>query len=141
MEQVTAQVSKHVDAPPAEVWKALTDPAKLKRFFFGANVESGWKPGDPIRMRGEFKGKAFEDSGEVRSFEPERKLAYTHVSSADPSKTEHLVTFELAPKGDGTEVTVTQAKTGGGSEDEKQLAEYEKNWAMMLESLEKAVAN
>ena len=54
MEPITAQVSKHVDAPPSDVWKAITDPVRLKRFFFGAEVESGWQPGDPIRMRGEF---------------------------------------------------------------------------------------
>ncbi|MDB5424898.1 MAG: hypothetical protein JWQ29_2314, partial [Phenylobacterium sp.] len=31
MEQVTAQVSNHVDATPDEVFRAITDPARLKR--------------------------------------------------------------------------------------------------------------
>ncbi len=66
METVTAQVSKHVSAPPSRRLEGDHRPGTAERFFFGADVESTWKPGDPIRMRGEFKGKAYEDKGEIR---------------------------------------------------------------------------
>ena len=122
-----------IDAPAARVWDILTSPDQLKQLWFGADVETDWQVGHPIVMSGEYGGKSFRDEGEVRSFEPGRKLAYTHRSGGDPSK-EHLVTFELKPRGDATEVVVTQ---DGGAE--AQRVEYEKTWAMMLEGVEKAV--
>lgn len=138
----TVQVSRVIPAKVDEVWETLTSKAGIKAYMMGADVETDWKVGSPITMKGEFNGKPYEDKGEVRSFEPEKKLAYTHVSSAAPDS-EHLVTFELAPKGDATEVTVTQANADGRAADAdgEQKAQYEKTWAAMLESLQKAVAN
>ena len=51
------------------------------------------------------------------------------------------MTFEIAPKGDQTEVTITQANADGSvtDADREHKAEYEKTWGMMLEGLEKAV--
>jgi uncharacterized protein YndB with AHSA1/START domain len=147
MTQVTAQVSKHVDAPPAEVWKAITDPAKLKRFFFGAEIESGWKPGDPIRWRGEFKGKPYEDKGEIREAVPGERLSFSHYSplSGVPDKPEnyHLVVFDLAPEGKGAKVTLTQSNLDGSVKpsDREHRAEYEKNWQTPLDGLAKVVAH
>jgi uncharacterized protein YndB with AHSA1/START domain len=136
----TAQVSRTIPAKPEEVWETLTSKAGMKAYMMGANVDTDWKVGSPITMQGEFGGKAYRDEGEVRSFEPARKLAYTHRSSAAPNA-EHLVTVELSPKADGTEVTITQANTDGEvtPADREHRAEYEKTWAMMLEGLEKAV--
>jgi uncharacterized protein YndB with AHSA1/START domain len=110
----------------------------MKAYMMGADVETDWQVGSPITMKGEYQGKAFEDSGEVRSFEPVRKLAYTHRSGGDPAK-EHLVTFELKPVGDDSTAVVVVQDGGGDAPDQK--AQFEKTWAMMLEGLEKAVAN
>jgi uncharacterized protein YndB with AHSA1/START domain len=78
----------------------------------------------------------------VRSFEPGKRFSYTHVSSAAPDA-EHLVTFELEPKGEATEVVITQENTDGRvtDADREHKAQYERTWAMMLEGVEKAVAN
>ena len=84
-------------------------------------------------MSGKFGGKGFRDTGEVRSFEPGKRLSYTHRSGGDAAK-EHLVTVEVAPKGGATEVTIVQTPA-----EAEHKAEYEKNWSMMLEGLEKAV--
>ncbi|HEV7386779.1 MAG TPA: SRPBCC domain-containing protein [Phenylobacterium sp.] len=139
---MTVQASRVIPAKPADVWRALTAREGMKAYMMGADVETDWRVGGPITMRGEFHGKSFEDKGEVRSFEPERRLSYTHISSAAPDQA-HLVTFELQPRGAGTEVTVTQASAGqtAAASDEKNRAQYEKTWAMMLEGLEKAVAH
>ncbi|HEV2531305.1 SRPBCC domain-containing protein [Phenylobacterium sp.] len=135
-----AQVSRLIAAAPDKVWKTLTSREGMKAYMMGADVEADWRIGGQIRMQGEYQGKRFEDRGEVRSFEPERKLAYTHESGAAPGQA-HLVTFELKPRGDATEVTVTQAAANGGEHPDhaKNKAMYEKTWASMLESLEKAV--
>ena len=135
-----AQVSRLIPAAPEKVWRTLTSKAGMKAYMMGAEVEADWRIGGQIRMRGEYQGKRFEDHGEVRSFEPERRLAYTHESSAMPREP-HLVTFELAPRDGGTEVTVTQAAASGEHPDHaKNRPMYEKTWASMLEKLEAAVA-
>jgi uncharacterized protein YndB with AHSA1/START domain len=138
----TAQVSRLIPAKADEVWETLTSKAGMKAYMMGADVQTDWKVGSPITMKGEFNGKAYEDRGEVRSFEPGKRFSYTHVSSAAPDA-EHLVTFELAPKGDATEVTIIQENADGGvtAADRDHQAQYEKTWAMMLEGVEKAVAN
>ena len=147
MEPITAQVSKHVDAPPSDVWKAIPDPVRLKRFFFGAEVESSWEPGDPIRMRGEFKGKAYEDKGEIREAAPGKRLSFSHYSplSGAPDKREnyHVVTFDLDPDGEGSKVTLSQSNLDGTvkASDKEHRAEYEKNWQGVLDGLAKEFAH
>jgi len=138
----TAQVSRVIPAERTEVWETLTSREGMKAYMMGADVETDWSVGGPITMHGEVGGKSFEDRGEVRSFLPERRLSYTHVSSAAPGST-HLVTFELTPRNGGTEVTVIQENLDGhaGGSDFEHRAQYEKTWAKMLEGLEKAVAH
>ena len=138
----TAQVSRNIPAAPAKVWKTLTSREGMKAYMMGADVQTDWRVGGPITMRGEFNGKPYEDKGEVRSFEPERRLSYTHESSAAPGA-EHLVTFELKPADGGTQVTVIQANLDGEvrPSDREHKAQYEKTWSAMLEGLEKAAAN
>src|ERR1700674_335292 len=107
MNEITAQVSTTTSASPKKVWEALTTPAKLKQYFFGADVESDWKVGSPIRMKGEYKGKSYEDKGEIIAFEPMKRLSFSHWSALsgalDKPENYHLVTFGLAPHGEGSE--------------------------------------
>ena len=134
MAQHFISVSKTVDAPADEVWSALTTPERLKQFFFGSDVETSWEVGAPIRFHGEFKGKPYEDHGEIRSFAPERRLEFSHFSplAGQPDKPENynVVAFELSPKGDKTEVTLSQDKLVGAptEADAKQKDQFEQNW-------------
>jgi uncharacterized protein YndB with AHSA1/START domain len=148
MTEAIAQVSRLIHAAPDEVWQALTQPAKLKRFFFGADVESDFRPGSPIRMRGEFNGRPYEDKGEIVEVRPRERLSFSHFSPAtgEPDRPEsyHLVTYDLRPSGEAaTEVTLTQANLTGGvrPSDEKMRGEYEKNWSTVLEGLERTVGH
>ncbi len=136
----TAQVTRVIPARAEDIWETLTSPAGMKAYMMGADVETDWSVGGPITMRGEIRGKPYVDRGEVRSFEPRRRLSYTHCSAAAP-EVEHLVTFELRPHGESTEVSVTQANRDGKPRpsDADRKADYEKTWASMLESLEAAV--
>ncbi len=139
---VTAQVSRRIPADRDDVWEVLTTPEGMKSYMMGADVETSWKPGSPITMRGEYDGKPFEDHGEVRSFDPGRSLSYTHQSGKGGRV--HLVTVEVEPAGEGcTAVTITQANADGTvtPEDKAHREDYEKTWAMMLEGIEKATKN
>lgn len=136
-----AHTTIHADAK--RVWQTLTSQKDWKKFFLGANVETDWHVGSPIVFRGEFKGKTYEDKGEVRSVVPNEKLAFTHFSamSGDEDKEEnyHLVAITLAPKGGDTAVTLTQDNQNGKPVGEKARSEFEKNWSTVLEGLRKLV--
>jgi uncharacterized protein YndB with AHSA1/START domain len=137
----TAKASRVIPANPAEVWETLTSREGMKAYMLGADVETEWRVGGRIRMHGEVGGKPFEDHGEVRSFEPWKRLSYTHVSSAAPDET-HVVTVELQPRDDGaTEVIITQENADGSvtPSDREHRADYDRTWATMLEKLEEAV--
>lgn len=141
MREITAQVEKTIQAAAPGIWTALTTPASLKQFFFGADVETDWKVGSPIRMRGEYKGKKYEDKGEVLVFEAQRELSFSHWSAlsgqADVPENYHVVRFTLAPAGTATKVVLSQANLVGGAKasDIEHRAEYEKNWAAVLDGL------
>ena len=147
MTETTAQVSKTVQASVDDVWKALTTPRIVKSFFFGSDVESDFRVGSPIRFKGEFKGKAYEDHGEILTADAGRRLSFSHYSplsgAPDTPANYHVVTYDLVPDGKATRVTLTQSNLQGGAKpsDVEHRAEYEKNWAMVLEGLSKAVAH
>ncbi|MDB5393372.1 MAG: hypothetical protein JWM91_878 [Rhodospirillales bacterium] len=141
MRETTAEVSKIVAAPPAEVWRALTTPELLKAFFFGADVKSRWKLGDPITMSGSFKDKAYEDKGKILGIEPEKRLEFSHWSplagTADSPENYHVVSFTLTPQRKNTKVTLVQSNLTGEIKpgDREHRAEYEKNWQGVLDGL------
>lgn len=143
MGEVTAEASKTIHASPAEVWRSLTTPADLKKFFFGADMGTDWKRGSPIRMKGEYEGKLYEDKGEILRAEPPHVLSFSQWSSGsgkpDLNENYHVVTFTLEPEGEQTRVTLSQGNLVGGATelDIAHRAEYEKNWAIVLDGLAK----
>ena len=42
---MTAKASIKINADKNEVWDALTNPDKIKQYFFGTNANSDWKKG------------------------------------------------------------------------------------------------
>jgi uncharacterized protein YndB with AHSA1/START domain len=145
MNEATAQVSKTIAASPEDLWFALTSPQELKKYFFGADVESDWKVGHPIHMRGEIQGRRYEDKGEILTAVPEKRLAFSHWSplSGEPDTPEnyHVVTFDLKPERAGTTVSLTQTNLTGGvrPSDREHQADYQKNWSNVLDGLAKVV--
>jgi len=139
-----ARVTTTIEAPPQKVWEALTDKSKMKSFFFGSDIETDWRPGNPIRFRGDWKGKKYVDKGMIKTFEPEKKLTFTHFSTLsnlpDTPENYHTVTFELYPQGDRTEVALTQENENDSELRTPQAREeLKKNWSMLLDSLKKVV--
>ena len=131
-------VSETIDASPSRVWDAATH--KTGVMFMGADVKTDWHEGHPITFKGEWKGKTFEDKGEVKTFDQEKKLAFTHFSpssgKADSLQNYNLVSIELHPKGAQTDVTLTQSMHREAEEPSSDtVAEFEKNWRMMLSKL------
>lgn len=139
-----SRVHTTIDAPPAAVWKALTNLTTFKKFFFGSDVATDWKVGSPITFRGEWKGKPYEDKGVVKTVDEGKRLAFTHWSPLsgmeDKPENYHIVAFELKPAGSGTDVTLSQTNQNDAEPlTDKNRAEYDKNWTMVLDGLKKAV--
>jgi uncharacterized protein YndB with AHSA1/START domain len=134
-----ARSSIAIAAPAEKVWNALVTPATIKQYMFGTTVTSDWKVGSPITWKGEWQGKAYEDKGVIRQFQPGRALQYTHFSplAGLPDKPEnyHTVTVQLSPEGNQTQVSLTQ----DNNSTEEARSHSEQNWAMMLDGLKKVV--
>jgi len=143
--ETTARVEKTMSASAATIWNALTNPALIKKYFFGADAQSDFRLGSPIRWTGDFKGKHFEDKGEILISDPGRELSMSHWSSLsgqpDSPENYHVVTYRLEPDGQSTKVILTQANLLGDTKpaDIQNRAEYEKNWTAVLDGLEKVV--
>jgi uncharacterized protein YndB with AHSA1/START domain len=139
-----SQVQTTVKAPPSAVWSALTTPSALKQFFFGSDISSDWQVGSPIKFRGSWKGKPYEDKGNIQTFDREKRLAFTHWSPLsvieDKPENYHVVSFDLRPVNGGTEVVLTQTNLNDSEPlTAENRQEYDKNWAMVLDGLKKTV--
>ena len=133
----TATVTIGSDA--SKVWKSLTTPEAIKKWMFGADVESEWQIGSPIIWSGEFNGKKYKDKGEILRFEPRLALSFSHFSplSGEPDIPEnyHTVDIRLSEKERTTTVSLDQDNNAN----EESRAESEKNWKAVLDDLKKQV--
>jgi uncharacterized protein YndB with AHSA1/START domain len=140
-----ARATVTIAASRDRVWKALTSPSEIKRYFFGTDAQSDWKPGSPIRWKGEWDGKPYEDKGTVLESNPGRLLRYTHFSplSGEPDTpgSYHTVTIALSdaaeplapPRSTSTSTRLVLTQDNNGTDEA--LEHSEKNWAMVLTGL------
>jgi uncharacterized protein YndB with AHSA1/START domain len=128
-----------IDASPARVWSALTDPAEINQYMFGSQVVTDWEPGSRIVWKGEYEGKSYEDHGEILESEPERRLVLTHFSplsgAEDVQENYHTLTYELHEVDGQTRVTLTQDNNTSPEAAEHSRA----NWEQMLAGLKALV--
>jgi len=138
-----AEVSENIHASDKEVWRALTTPSLLKKYFFGSDVESRWNAGDPITFSGEYDGKRYQDKGTIRTSRPHDELCFTHWSALagkpDEPENYHVVTIKLDQVGHDTRVTLRQDDQDGKPVDEKTRQGFEKNWSVVLKGLKQVV--
>ena len=141
MNEVTAEATVQIDAPRSEVWRSLVEPARIKQYYLGAEVETDWQVGSPITFKGEWEGKAYADTGEILAFEPERRLAYSHWSplggKPDAPENYHVIEITLDERDGATHVTLRQSNLEGDATDEDRAnrEHFEKTWRQMLEGL------
>ena len=133
--EISTQASVTIEAPTHEVWKALTTPALIKRWFFGVDTQTDWQVGSPIVHRGEYQGMPYEDMGTIERLEPGRLLVHTHWSpvSGLPDRPENYqeVTWALSGSDGVTELTVTERNLP--SQDAKEVSDQ--GWSAALSSL------
>lgn len=124
-----------IDAAPARVWAALTDPELIREYMFGSQVETSWQPGSPIVWKGEYEGKPYQDKGRIVAIEPVRRLELTHFSplsgQEDIPANYHTLLYELEDRGGTTRISLSQDNNSSENE-----ADHAKGmWETMLEGL------
>lgn len=138
MEDFTVKKEILLDARPSEVWDALTNPKKTKKYFFNCKVFSDWKEGSTIV----FKGRMFllfniELHGTILKIDHGKLLQYKlyHKSGASGAS---IVTDKLLDDKGKTRLIITD-NVGPGKGAEKRVKRSQKGWDKILKGLRKLV--
>jgi uncharacterized protein YndB with AHSA1/START domain len=126
------QQSVTVEAPPAEVFAALTEAAILPRRF-PSSAESDARPGGAYRYDFEFPNepeKTHSLRGHYIDIEAGRRLSYDWHT---PGAGETEVAFTLEPRGAGTVVTLVHSGFSAESEESRSL--HDAGWRVFLDNL------
>ena len=134
---ITAQVKTTINATRAQVWNALTKPEIIKQYFFNTNTFTDWKLGSPIKFKGEWEGKSYEDKGTILDIEKNKLIKYDYWSSMsgieDKPENYAIITYKLMEKDDQVNLTIIQENIP----DEKMKKHSEDNWRKVLDGLKK----
>ena len=117
----SVHLTKHLAAPPAQVWQALTQPDELTAWL--GQVQDG-RPAPHARFALRHDATTCSHHG-VIGWEPEQLLALTWDF---PEEEQSRVSFALAPQGAGTRITVAH-------QDLADPAAYAAGWHRHLEYL------
>jgi uncharacterized protein YndB with AHSA1/START domain len=135
----SSSASVLIRAPLVAVWKAITDPDVVRKYFFGTLLTTEWNIGSPITFRGEWEGKPYEDRGTVLSFAPPRELSFNYWSSfsgiADKPELRQTIRYELAEVDGSVRVTIHQSNTNT----QERADHSAKNWKVVLDGLKSVV--
>jgi uncharacterized protein YndB with AHSA1/START domain len=136
-----AEAETTINAPVADVWDALVNPARIREYMFGTTVKSDWNAGSAITWMGEYEGKPYQDKGTILEIIPERALAVTHYSplsgAEDRPENYHTLRYELRDAGGATHISLTQDNNANRDEQEHAAG----MWRVMLEELRKHLEN
>lgn len=133
--------SRVLAAAPEQVFKAFTDPDWYSQWWGPEGTVSKVTQLD-LRVGGAYRvamklpdGNETALYGTYREIDPPKLLAYSFAWEGMPDQT--LVTVELEPHEDGTELTVTHE----GFTDQTLCDQHEYGWSGSLDRIEKLLAN
>jgi uncharacterized protein YndB with AHSA1/START domain len=133
------RMTRVLRAPPADVWRAMTDPGELARWwgpkgFTVPSLEFEPRVGSSYRIAMQPpEGELFHLEGEFREVDQPARLAYTfRWDPPDPDDRETLVTLALEDRGEETAVAFTQ----GEFATEERRALHDGGWTDSFDKLE-----
>jgi uncharacterized protein YndB with AHSA1/START domain len=137
------RLTRVLPAPRVDVYRAMTDPEELARWWGPKGFTSPSLDFEP-RVGADYRiamqppdGGLFHLSGEFQKVEPPARLAFTfRWEPPHPDDRETLATLTLEDRGDETEVRFTQ----GEFATEERLALHAGGWGDSFEKLEQLLA-
>ena len=110
---LTVSKSVEINAEPARVWNALTNPEIIKEYLFGTETITDWKVGSEIIFQGEYEGQKYLDKGIIKEIILNKALSYSYWSGfsglEDKPENYSLITYTLEGSGNKkTKFTWTQ---------------------------------
>jgi uncharacterized protein YndB with AHSA1/START domain len=134
-----------IDASAEKVWDILTNPEQTKKYMFGCEALSDWKPGSALVWKGSYEGKEMIFvKGEIVTIKPGKFLAYTAIdpnSNIDDTSENYLtVTYDLTNNNGHTVLNVTQgdyAKVAEGDRRYKESYNNGEGWNPILVEIKK----
>ncbi len=134
-------LKRRLNAPPAKVYAAWTNPQKMTRWFGPANARIGSVQADiDARIGGRFRisfsadDEYYEAGGVYREVVPNQRLVFSWAWHSTPER-ESQVTISLKPDGDGTLLTLHHEQFF----DSAARDGHERGWTGMLDNLEKYI--
>lgn len=138
---IIAKATILIAAPPRAVWRALTTPELIKKYFFGAEATSSWKEGSELTYTSMWNGKQYVDRGTILKMVPGKLLQHSHFSESsgleDLPENYSNVTYELGDEDGQTQLIVRQENIQTIEQKEK----AEKNWQEVLNNLKGILEN
>ena len=135
-----------INATPDRVWDALINPEQTKKYMFGCETVSDWKPGSALLWKGNYEGKEMVFvKGNILSIETGRFLSYSTIDPnsgiADIPKNYLTVTYALTSQNGKTVLTVTQGDYATVGDGEKRYQETIDGggWNPILNEIKKIV--
>ena len=117
-----------IHAPAKKVWDALTNPEQTRKYMFGCETVSDWKPGSSLLWKGSYEGKEMVFvTGSIVTIDPPKFLTYTtfdpNGTIEDIPKNYLNVTYDLSEQNGSTILTVTQGDYSEVADGERRYAE------------------
>jgi uncharacterized protein YndB with AHSA1/START domain/biotin operon repressor len=138
----------YIRTTPAQLWRALTEPAFIRRYFEGGGPESDWQVGSPVLWKMGPDDENHDWDQRVLEAEPGRLLSYSwhnyqpemaQMFGWSEEKLAELrkekrskVTFEIEPAGPAVKLTVTHDDFEPDSE---MLRGVRQGWPAILSNL------
>jgi uncharacterized protein YndB with AHSA1/START domain len=141
VEKTSLEIIRFINAPPARVYAAWTDPAQLKEWFGPETVRTRNLIADP-HVGGKYcwelvnqRGEDMSVFGEYRELVPGRKIVFTWQWDDDEvwENRTSLVTVELSDRDGGTELRLTHEELPS----EESRDRHNEGWNSVLDCLEK----
>jgi uncharacterized protein YndB with AHSA1/START domain/DNA-binding transcriptional ArsR family regulator len=129
----------YIHTTPEQLWRALTEPAFTRRYWFGVTFESTWRPGDTIKVTYEDGTVVADPEQVVLESDPYRRLAYTwftspHTTDDHSQEPRSKVSFDLeAVEADLVKLTVVH--DGFASADSPTFTSISGGWPRVLSNL------
>ncbi len=141
-ERPSLSIVRKLDAAPAKVWRAITEPEMLKKWMAPSDDFKIPVAEAELRVGGRYHivmhardGEVHDVSGAYREIVPNKKLVYSWAWKSTPER-ESVVTIELRAAGNGTELTLRHEQFF----DKEVRDRHQLGWVGCLSRLERLTA-